>query len=110
MEVYRNLGSGLLESSYQKCLQHELQPAVLTYEAEMPMPLVYKEITLDQGYRIDLLVLNNVVVELKAVNAILAVHQAQILTYMKLSGYPLGLLINFNIPLLKNGIKRFINT
>jgi GxxExxY protein len=110
MEVHRNLGPGLLESSYQKCLQHELELQGLTYEAEKPMPLVYKEIQLEQGYRIDLLVQNEVVVELKSVDAVLDVHEAQILTYMKLGHYSLGLLINFNVPLLRNGIKRFINS
>lgn len=108
IEVHRHLGPGLLESAYQKCLIYELEKAGLKYEVEKPMPLVYKELKLEQGYRMDIVVEDNVVVELKSTDKILDVHEAQILTYMKLGDYPLGLLINFNVSLLKNGINRFI--
>lgn len=108
IEVHRHLGPGLLESAYQKCLVYELEKAGLKYEVEKPMPLVYKELKLEQGYRMDIVVEDNVVVELKSTDKILDVHEAQILTYMKLGDYPLGLLINFNVSLLKKGINRFI--
>ena len=110
IEVHRNLGPGLLESAYQKCLIYELEKAGLKYEVEKPMPLVYKDMKLEQGYRMDIVVEERVVVELKSVDAILDVHEAQILTYMKLGNYELGLLINFNVALLKKGINRFIHT
>ena len=109
IEVHRILGPGLLESAYQECLAYELRNDGLHIELEKAMPIKYKEIQLDHGYRIDLLVDNLVVVELKTVEAFTDVHLAQILTYMKLGNYKLGLLINFNVKLLKNGIKRVIN-
>ncbi len=107
IEVHRFLGPGLLESAYQECLYYELKASGLIVEREKPMPIVYKEIQLEHGYRIDLLVENKVVIELKTVEFLNDVHIAQILTYMKLGNYPLGLLINFNVKLLKDGIKRF---
>ena len=107
IEVHRKLGPGLLESAYQECLCYELVQNNLNFKREIPMPIVYKEIKLDHGYRLDLLVEDNVVVELKSVDALLDVHTAQILTYMRLGEYSTGLLINFNVSLLKNGIKRF---
>lgn len=110
IEVHRHLGPGLLESAYQKCLVYELDKAGLKYEVEKSMPLVYKELELEQGYRMDIVVEDNVVVELKSTDKILDVHEAQILTYMKLGDYPLGLLINFNVSLLKNGINRFVHS
>jgi GxxExxY protein len=109
IEVHRKLGPGLLESAYQECLFYELKKAGLNVEKEKPMPIVYKEVKLDHGYRIDLLVENNVVIELKAVESLTDVHFAQVLTYLKLGNYKLGLLINFNVKLLKSGIKRIIN-
>lgn len=109
IEVHRALGPGLLESAYQECLYHELINEGLDVEKEKPMPIIYKDIKLDHGYRIDLLVENKVVIEIKTVDTLIDVHMAQILTYMKLGGYKLGLLINFNVPLLKDGIKRFVN-
>ncbi len=108
IEVHRFLGPGLLESAYQECLCYELKAIGLRVEREKPMPIVYKEIQLEHGYRIDLLVENKVVIELKTVEFLNDVHAAQILTYMKLGNYPLGLLINFNVKLLKDGIKRFV--
>ncbi len=107
IEVHRELGPGLLENTYQLCLAHELNLSGLQFEYEHQLPVAYKDIFLDCGYRIDLLVENLVIVELKSVKELLPVHQAQILTYMKLAGKETGLLINFNVSRLKNGIKRF---
>ena len=109
IEVHKVLGPGLLESAYQECLYYELITEGLIVEKEKPMPIEYKEVRLDHGYRLDLLVENKVVIEVKTVDLIIDVHEAQILTYLKLGGYKLGLLINFNVSLLKNGIKRFVN-
>ncbi|GAA3623933.1 GxxExxY protein [Flavivirga jejuensis] len=110
IEVHRTLGPGLLESAYQECLLFELKYLGLNVTKEVALPIIYKDLKLDHGYRIDLLVENKIVVELKTVETFSDVHFAQILTYMKLGKYPLGLLINFHTKLLKNGIKRFINT
>ncbi len=107
-KVHTNLGPGLLENTYKECLLYELIKADLQVQKEKPIPLIYEEIKLDCGYRIDLLVENKVVIELKSVDAINDVHVAQTLTYMKLSGCKLGLLLNFNVKSLKNGIKRLI--
>lgn len=110
MRVHTALGPGLLESSYRECLFHELKMKEnLKVEKELKMPLIYEEVELDIGYRIDLLVEGAVVVELKAVEALNDVHLAQILTYMKLGDFKTGLLINFNVALLKQGIRRVIN-
>ena len=110
IEVHRQLGPGLLESAYQECLFYEIKKAGLKVEKEITLPIIYKEIKLDQGYRIDLLVENKLVIELKTVENYTPVHFAQILTYLKLGDYPLGLLINYNSKILRNSIKRFINT
>jgi GxxExxY protein len=110
IEVHRQLGPGLLESAYQECLFYEIIRAGLKVEKEITLPIVYKEIKLDHGYRIDLLVEDQLVIELKTVDNYTPVHFAQILTYLKLGKYPLGLLMNFNSKILKNNIKRFINT
>ena len=111
IEVHRQLGPGLLESSYETCLAYELEARGLTIERQKPLPIVYKEIHLEHGYRIDLLVNQLVVVELKVVEAITAVHEAQMLSYLKFSGCKVGLLINFNVALLKDGgIRRFIRS
>jgi len=108
IEVHKQLGPGLLESAYQECLFYELKNSGLHVAKEIALPIVYKEIKLDHGYRIDILVENKVVIELKTVEFLNDVHTAQILTYMKLGNYSLGLLLNFHVKLLKNGIKRFI--
>jgi GxxExxY protein len=108
IEVHRQLGPGLLESAYEECLCHELTLRKLTFERQKPIPLVYKETKLDCGYRLDILVEGRIVVELKSVDGLGPIHEAIILTYLKLSGHKLGLLINFNVPLLKDGIKRFV--
>lgn len=110
IEVHKTLGPGLLESAYQECLYYELKTIGYSVKKEVVQPIIYKDIKLDQGYRIDLLVENRIVIELKTVEKFTDVHSAQILTYMKLGDYPLGLLLNFHTKLLKNGIKRFINT
>jgi GxxExxY protein len=107
IEVHRTLGPGLLESAYEECLFFELQKSGLKVEKQKPVPVIYKEIKLDCGYRIDLLVENSVIIELKTVEAFNPVHEAQILTYMKFANKNTGLLINFNVTLLKNGIKRY---
>jgi GxxExxY protein len=109
IQVHRELGPGLLESSYQECLYFELIQAGLLVEKQKPLPLVYKEVQLDCGYRLDLLVENKVVIEVKAVEALNDVHMAQIMTYLKLTNCKLGLLMNFNVVLIKNGIKRVAN-
>lgn len=110
IEVHKQLGPGLLESAYQECLFYEIKNAGLFVEKEKSLPILYKEIKLDHGYRIDLIVENELVIELKTVETFTEVHFAQIITYLKLGDYPLGLLINFNSKILKNNIKRFINT
>ncbi len=107
--VHKQLGPGLLESAYQECLYYELKQAGLKVQKEKPMPIVYKEVKLDHGYRIDLLVEEKVVIEIKTVEAFNDVHTAQVLTYLRLGKYKLGLLFNFQTTILKNGIKRIIN-
>ena len=109
IEVHRNLGQGLLESAYQECLMYELLKSGLSVKKEIAMPIIYKEVKLNQGYRIDLLVEDKIVLELKSVDTITNIHKAQLLTYLRLGKYELGLLLNFNVPILKNGIKRLIN-
>jgi GxxExxY protein len=108
IEVHKELGPGLLESAYQEYLYFELLQKGLTVEKEKPMPIIYKEIKLNHGYRIDLLVNNTVVIELKTVEAFTEVHTAQVVTYLKLGKFKLGLLLNFHVTSLKNGIKRVV--
>jgi GxxExxY protein len=109
IEVHKQLGPGLLESAYQECLYFELKNKGLDVTKEKPMPIIYKEVKLDHGYRIDLLVENKVVVEIKSVEMFTDVHTAKVLTYLKLGNYKLGLLLNFQVTTLKNGLKRIIN-
>ena len=109
IKVHRGLGPGLLESAYEACLFHELSKTDLKIEKQKPLPLMYDDMKLDCGYRLDLLVEGKVIVEIKAVKALEEIHTAQLLTYLKLSGCCLGLLINFNVLLLKDGIKRIVN-
>lgn len=106
IEVHRNLGPGLLESAYEQCLAYEMKAAGIQFKLQSPLPVEYKEVKLDCGYRIDLFVENSLIVELKSVEKILPIHQAQLLTYMKLAEISIGLLINFNVKYLKDGIKR----
>lgn len=108
IEVHKALGPGLLESAYEQCLTHELQLAGLSFQRQKPLPVKYKEVVLDCGYRLDLVVENKLVVELKTVDQLQKIHEAQVLTYLKLSGISIGLLINFNEALLKHGIKRLV--
>ena len=109
IKVHQGLGPGLLEKAYQECLCYKLEEAGLKVEKEKPMPLVFEGVKLECGYRIDLLVENKVVIELKSVVELNDIHLAQTLTYLKLGKYKLGLLINFNVKLLKSGIKRVVN-
>jgi GxxExxY protein len=106
IEVHRVLGPGLLESAYEECLCHELKLRGLSFERQRPLPVEYKGIKLDCGYRLDLLVENTIVLEIKAVSAIEPIHEAQLLTYLHMGNWKVGLLINFNVPVLKNGIRR----
>ncbi len=109
IKVHRNLGPGLPESAYQKCLAYELNKNNLLIETEKALPLVYEDVQLEVGYRVDIFINRKVIIELKAVEALTDVHLAQTLTYLKLSDCKLGLLINFNVPLLKDGFKRVVN-
>ncbi len=108
LEVHKNLGPGLLESTYEQCLAYELGLARIPFKSQQPIPVLYKDIKLDCGYRVDLLVDRELIVELKSVDKILPIHQAQLLTYMKLANISVGLLINFNVTVLKNGITRMV--
>ena len=108
IEVHRELGPGLLESTYEQCLAYELNRANIPFKLQVELPVQYKQITLDCGYRIDLLADDRLIVELKSVDQLLKIHEAQILTYMKLSGVAVGLLINFNVDVLRRGVKRFV--
>ena len=108
IEVHTHLGPGLLESAYQVCLAHEMKLRGLSYEREKPLPVEYKGLSLDCSYRLDFIVEGAVVVEVKAVDALLPIHQAQLLTYLQLTGCKVGLLINFNVPTLRMGIKRMV--
>ena len=109
IEVHRTLGPGLLETIYEKALAQELKDAGLRFAAQVQLPVIYKGRDLGCGFRIDLLVENSVVVELKTVDQLAPIHEAQLLTYLKLSGHRIGLLINFNVPLLKHGVKRLVH-
>ena len=108
IEVHRELGPGLLESTYEQCLAHELKLNGIGYRLQIPQPVEYKGTRLDCGYRIDILVEDAIILELKSVEEIKGIHEAQLLTYMKLAGARIGLLINFNVTKLKNGIMRFV--
>lgn len=109
IEVHRHLGPGLLESAYEECLSEELSLRNIPFKRQVILPVTYKGKKLDIGYRIDLLVNNEVVVELKTVETILPIHEAQTLTYMRLGGWQVGLILNFNVTILKNGIKRLVH-
>ncbi len=108
IEVHRNLGPGLLESAYRECLRYELLQREYEVSQEVPLPLIYKGVKLDCGYRLDILVENSIVLELKSVEALNEVHTAQILTYMRLGKFKIGYLMNFNVASLRNGIKRYV--
>jgi GxxExxY protein len=106
--VHRELGPGLLESAYEQCLAHELSANAIGFKLQHPMPVAYKGVTLDCGYRVDLLIEDQLIVELKSVTDITEIHKAQLLTYMKLANAKIGLLMNFNVQKLKSGITRFV--
>jgi GxxExxY protein len=109
IQIHKSLGPGLLESAYLECLYFELKAIGLMVEKQKPLPLIYKEVKLDVGYRLDLIVENKVIIELKSVEALNEVHIAQVITYLKLSGCKLGLLMNFNVLRLVDGLKRLVN-
>ena len=108
IEVHRELGPGLLESTYEQCLAYELNRAQIPFRLQVELPVQYKQTKLDCGYRMDLLVDDRLIVELKSIDQLLKIHEAQILTYMKLAKVNVGLLINFNVEMLKKGVKRFV--
>lgn len=109
IEVHRHLGPGLLESAYEQCLAHELSRNNIAFQLQLAQPVRYKDVLLDCGYRIDILIENQLIIELKSVEKLLGIHEAQLLTYMKLAEMKLGLLMNFNVSKLKEGIKRFVH-
>jgi GxxExxY protein len=108
LKVHKTLGPGLLESVYEHCLAHELRSRGVAFQRQLALPVVYEGLTLECGYRLDLLVENSIVLEIKAVDALTRVHEAQVLTYLRLSGNTLGFLMNFNVVLFKEGVRRFI--
>ena len=108
IEVHRALGPGLLEAVYEECLCHELHENRLGFQRQIPVPVTYKAVNLETGFRADLVIEKELLIEIKAVERLLPVHQAQVLTYLKLSGIPKGLLLNFNTRVLKDGIRRFV--
>ncbi|MCP4270047.1 MAG: GxxExxY protein [Candidatus Brocadiaceae bacterium] len=109
IEVHRHLGAGLLESAYEECLCKELEIKKIVFERQKPLEVIYKGITLDCGYKLDVVIEDKVILELKSVKKFEPIHDAQLLTYLKLSDLKLGILINFNVPILKEGIKRIVN-
>ncbi len=109
IEVHRRLGPGLLESAYEACLAYELMQAGMKVERQKPLPMLYKEVKLDCGYRMDLIVDDEIVVEIKAVENLIPIHEAQLLSYLRLANKRAGLLINFHVRLLRNGVKRIVN-
>ena len=108
LEVHRVLGPGLLESTYEQCLAHELSQAGIAFKLQVSLPVKYKNVIIDCGYRIDVLIKDKLIIEIKSVKQIIDVHRAQLLTYMKLSEIGIGLLMNFNVELFKTGLKRFV--
>ncbi|CAA9195828.1 GxxExxY protein [Flavobacterium collinsii] len=109
LKVHQTLGPGLLESAYEECLVYELKKTGLEIEKQKPLPLIYEKVKLDIGYRLDIIIENKVILEIKSVDALNEIHFAQLLTYLKLTNCKLGLLINFNVVLIKNGIRRVVN-
>ena len=109
IKVHKSLGPGLLESAYEECLDYELRKTVLEIERQKPLPLIYEEVKLDCGYRLDFMVNKKVIIEIKSIEALNDIHLAQILTYLRLSNCKVGLLINFNVVKLTNGLKRVVN-
>ena len=110
IKIHKNLGPGLLESTYHRCLEYELLKSKISFQSEVMMPVKYEDLFIESGYRADLIIDNQIILELKSVEKITDIHKSQTLTYLKMSGLTLGLLINFKEPLLKNGLHRFINS
>lgn len=110
IKVHKALGPGLLESVYQKCLAYELEKVGLTVACEVPLPVKYESVTIDAGFRIDMMIQRTVIIENKTVDKIAPIHEAQLLTYLKLTNLKLGFLLNWNVPLMKDGIKRMVNS
>jgi GxxExxY protein len=110
IDIHRQLGPGLLESAYEECLAFELQQAAIAFERQISVPVVYKSIRLDCAYRLDLKVENKLIVEIKSVERLMPIHEAQLITYLRLTGLPVGLLLNFNTNVLKNGIRRLAHS
>jgi GxxExxY protein len=108
LAVHKALGPGLLESAYEHCLAHELSARGVAFERQLVVPLVYRGMQIDAGYRLDLVVANSIIIEIKSVEMLTALHEAQLLTYLKLSSRRIGFLMNFNVPLFKNGVRRFV--
>jgi len=108
IDVHRHLGPGLLESAYEECLCFDLGQEGIEYARQVPLPIVYKDVRLDCGYRMDIVAARELIIEIKAVERLLPIHEAQMLTYLRLSGYKVGLLMNFNCIVLKDGLKRFV--
>ena len=108
IQVHRHLGPGLLESAYEQCLCYDLKELGIAYERQVPLPVVYKGVRLECGYRIDLVVERELIIEIKSVERIMAIHEAQMLTYLRLSGHKVGILMNFNSAILKDGLRRFV--
>ena len=109
IEIHRNLGPGLLESAYEECLCYELKQVGLEFKRQVPLPVIYKGINLECGYRMDIVIEDLVIVEIKAIERILPVHEAQLLSYLKIYNKKVGLLMNFHVPILKSGLKRIVN-
>ncbi|CAN5821769.1 GxxExxY protein [soil metagenome] len=109
IEVHKGLGPGLLESAYEECLCYELNKNGLKFERQVPLPVIYKGVKLECGYRMDIVVENSVIVEVKAVENLIPVHEAQLLSYLKINNKKVGLLMNFHVPILKKGLKRIVN-
>jgi GxxExxY protein len=110
LKIHKNLGPGLLESAYHRCLEYELMKSDIPFQSEVMMPVKYESLFIESGYRADLIIDNKILLELKSVEKINDIHKSQTLTYLKMSGLKIGLLINFKEPLLKNGLHRFINS
>jgi GxxExxY protein len=109
IEIHRQLGPGLLESAYEECLSFELQQAGIAFQRQTSVPVVYKPVRLDCAYRLDLMIENRLIVEIKSVERLMPIHEAQLITYLRLTNLPVGLLLNFNINILKNGIRRLVH-
>jgi GxxExxY protein len=110
IDIHRHLGPGLLESAYEKCLAFEVTQAGIAFERQIGVPVIYKSIRLDCAYKLDLKVENQIIVEIKSVERLMPIHEAQVITYLRLTGLPVGLLLNFNTNVLKNGIRRLVNS